>query len=786
MVDGSEDEFAELHASSHSEIEDASMGSSSGAAAVTFDDLKPSSIQGAKAEQPTESKPPFSTTESSSSTKTIKNPTASLTPRQISTHNVTPSPYVVDLSSPSTTNSNPKTPLKSPGGMDGSWSTAATPGVDSPNVFPGLVGGSKPALHGLNPASIALFNAKIASGRGGGDSPLSPGPSPKPRSGLGTSVFTASNLPAPNSSRKQGDEEGMSTDEEDGWSVAGNDPFSRQNSMMPLSSAPSFNASHAPGLTVTSSLGVLQEEGKLLYLLHLIITITNFPVSPQSTPQKSKNIENLTSRITSSVTPSALAAPLPPSASNTAPSSPEARPNSVTFAASHPLPPTLPPPSHSPSSIKSESRALSTEESPNKGYKFTSSIVGDSTSDGEVSYNVRRRANSASTGHVANDTSKLTAGEKTGSHARSSSVNTASVPIHAAAVSANGGKPSSASSPDDDWERASLSRLARLPDSVSGSDMDSLSGRLRDLGSPDSESVTPTNPGTGRGNESATSSSDFKSRRNTIKANAPPNERLSGSDFGFHLPGVPSAPPSGDWNNGSGKGGDSDFGGEGDMMNRLPSAPAVPPNIQDKLPHVAIFHKPATPKEELHVNPHFPSALPNEPPTTNGLESPSTPRTQTHSRTPTTSSGQHAPFTAPPPPPLGYEPSPTSATSSLNAGHSVQRGYTPPNSVVSPHHNFATSMPPQFTLAHPSHLYAPAASTNVPQASPYAYGTNGHMNGTNDAYRLPVQVRPPPTELDPETIGKAQKHTKFALSALNFEDLETARNELKKALLLLS
>jgi hypothetical protein len=40
--------------------------------------------------------------------------------------------------------------------------------------------------------------------------------------------------------------------------------------------------------------------------------------------------------------------------------------------------------------------------------------------------------------------------------------------------------------------------------------------------------------------------------------------------------------------------------------------------------------------------------------------------------------------------------------------------------------------------------------------------------------------------VDPETLAKAQKHTKFAQSALLFEDLETARNELRKALEFLS
>jgi Vta1 C-terminal domain len=69
---------------------------------------------------------------------------------------------------------------------------------------------------------------------------------------------------------------------------------------------------------------------------------------------------------------------------------------------------------------------------------------------------------------------------------------------------------------------------------------------------------------------------------------------------------------------------------------------------------------------------------------------------------------------------------------------------------------------------------------------PSVYGGNGQVNGFTGEYGTPVNVRPPPTEVDVDTLIKAQKFTKFALSALMFEDLETARNELKKALQLLS
>lgn len=42
--------------------------------------------------------------------------------------------------------------------------------------------------------------------------------------------------------------------------------------------------------------------------------------------------------------------------------------------------------------------------------------------------------------------------------------------------------------------------------------------------------------------------------------------------------------------------------------------------------------------------------------------------------------------------------------------------------------------------------------------------------------------QPEPSSLDPEVLASAQKHAKWAISALNYEDVETARAELKKAL----
>lgn len=49
----------------------------------------------------------------------------------------------------------------------------------------------------------------------------------------------------------------------------------------------------------------------------------------------------------------------------------------------------------------------------------------------------------------------------------------------------------------------------------------------------------------------------------------------------------------------------------------------------------------------------------------------------------------------------------------------------------------------------------------------------------------PVPVREDPVELTPGIITKAQKHCRFAISALNYDDAEQAKKELRAALTLL-
>jgi vacuolar protein sorting-associated protein VTA1 len=98
----------------------------------------------------------------------------------------------------------------------------------------------------------------------------------------------------------------------------------------------------------------------------------------------------------------------------------------------------------------------------------------------------------------------------------------------------------------------------------------------------------------------------------------------------------------------------------------------------------------------------------------------------------------NAPFPPPPHHPAPYRPSPPTTN------------YEPPSASTTPYH------PP-----------IPQHPRPVPPSAP--------IPG-------PAQPRRPAYNVDPESVAKAQKHAKWAISALNFEDAETAVKELRLAL----
>lgn len=120
----------------------------------------------------------------------------------------------------------------------------------------------------------------------------------------------------------------------------------------------------------------------------------------------------------------------------------------------------------------------------------------------------------------------------------------------------------------------------------------------------------------------------------------------------------------------------------------------------------------------------------------------------------------------PPPPPEAHQPPPPPITFSL-----------PPPSA--PTASLRPSAPPRTISSNMPNITAPSAPPALQPAAAAASGANGHQYGTDEDWR------PEPATVDPTTIANAQKHAKWAISALNYEDLETARKELRLALQLI-
>lgn len=91
--------------------------------------------------------------------------------------------------------------------------------------------------------------------------------------------------------------------------------------------------------------------------------------------------------------------------------------------------------------------------------------------------------------------------------------------------------------------------------------------------------------------------------------------------------------------------------------------------------------------------------------------------------------------------------------------------YAPPSPVVN--HVYSPVPPPPPANTPGSYIYAPPPRDSPPRAA------------------YPSTHLPKPFELTPEIVSKAQKLCRYAISALDYEDTETARKELREALALL-
>jgi vacuolar protein sorting-associated protein VTA1 len=104
-----------------------------------------------------------------------------------------------------------------------------------------------------------------------------------------------------------------------------------------------------------------------------------------------------------------------------------------------------------------------------------------------------------------------------------------------------------------------------------------------------------------------------------------------------------------------------------------------------------------------------------------------------------------------------------------------------------------TDSPPKRNRA--GSLSSPPRSAEVPSAPPVPSLSNYQPSAPPLPYEAPVPVYAsplvppsppsPPPDLTPQLIAKAQKHCRFAISALDYEDAAQARKELRAALAVL-
>lgn len=143
-----------------------------------------------------------------------------------------------------------------------------------------------------------------------------------------------------------------------------------------------------------------------------------------------------------------------------------------------------------------------------------------------------------------------------------------------------------------------------------------------------------------------------------------------------------------------------------------------------------------------------------------------------------------------------YTPAASPKKSSLKSGSpdSDKRVHFSPTTLDAPPSPTRSNSPPK-VYSGPESIYAPSPVANhvvagyspVPPPPPlesYIYAPSPHRNSPPRVLH-PSAPPPPPLELTPEIIAKAQKRCRYAISALDYEDAETARKELREALALL-
>ena len=149
--------------------------------------------------------------------------------------------------------------------------------------------------------------------------------------------------------------------------------------------------------------------------------------------------------------------------------------------------------------------------------------------------------------------------------------------------------------------------------------------------------------------------------------------------------------------------------------------------------------------------------------------------------------------TGPPvPPPLPQRHSPPST---FPPSFPVNPYSSPSNNPLQPNH-FSPAPPSQRPMPQSPSNYYTSSPAPLPPSQPSApRPTSNYYTAQPSAPPMPSAYQPPQTSsyfppqphqqqvlVDDEAIAKAQKHARWAISALNYEDVETAVKELKNAL----
>lgn len=117
-------------------------------------------------------------------------------------------------------------------------------------------------------------------------------------------------------------------------------------------------------------------------------------------------------------------------------------------------------------------------------------------------------------------------------------------------------------------------------------------------------------------------------------------------------------------------------------------------------------------------------------------------------------------------------------STSIDAASLTPSPTTRARSSISPTHFVPADSPPSTVSYLTENPYPSAPPLPLPPSAPYVQVPPPPL-----APQL-LDTSPPP-ELTPGLIGKAQKHCRFAISALDYEDAEQARKELRAALAIL-